>query len=107
MIEQVNDGGPAFPVQTRPCENGFEYGHQCGPTTVQYGGMTIRDYFAIRAPVECVNAIAGETVSEVSEFLGLESEDQYDPGFHWAIADCKARYIWADHMLTARTGYNQ
>jgi len=48
MSEQ-NTGGPAFPVSTRPMETEGEFGHQDSATTWQYGGMTLRDYFAAKA----------------------------------------------------------
>lgn len=48
-----NNGGPAFPVDTRPIEDGPDgYGHQTSPSTWQYPGMTLRDYFAANAPEE-------------------------------------------------------
>lgn len=45
----INNGGPAFPVSTMVEERTAGYGHQDGPTTYQFGGMTLRDYFAARA----------------------------------------------------------
>lgn len=45
----INDGGPAFPVSTMIEEGAAGYGHQDGPATYQFGGMTLRDYFAARA----------------------------------------------------------
>lgn len=45
----MNNGGPAFPVSTRPHEQEVGYGHQDGPSTWQFGGMTLRDYFAAKA----------------------------------------------------------
>jgi len=45
----INNGGPAFPVSTRVEECDGGYGHQDGPTTYQFGGMTLRDYFAAKA----------------------------------------------------------
>jgi|688.fasta_scaffold1763371_2 hypothetical protein len=45
----INDGGPAFPVSTRPWSEYEPYGHQDSDSTWQYGGMTLRDYFAAKA----------------------------------------------------------
>lgn len=44
-----NDGGPAFPVITRPDDIDGGYGHQAGPNTYQFGGMTLRDAAAFAA----------------------------------------------------------
>lgn len=51
MSERYN-GGPAFPVDTRgsgESEDSGTYGHQTGPTTWQFSGMNLRDYFAAKA----------------------------------------------------------
>lgn len=45
----INNGGPAFPVSTMVEERTAGYGHQDGPATYQFGGMTLRDYFAAKA----------------------------------------------------------
>lgn len=42
------DGGPAFPVSTHLDDSG-RLGHQDGPTSFQFAGMTLRDYFAAAA----------------------------------------------------------
>lgn len=44
-----NDGGPAFPVSTRAEDIDGGYGHQDSPSTYQFGGMSLRDYFAAKA----------------------------------------------------------
>jgi len=47
-MTEIKDGGPAFPVSTSQSsytEFG-NYGHHDGNTTWQFGGMTLRDYFA-------------------------------------------------------------
>ena len=49
MPEVKQNGGPAFPVSTRPLEYEHGYGHQDGASTWQFGGMTLRDYFAAQA----------------------------------------------------------
>lgn len=48
-MEKKQDGGPAFPASTRPMQDEYGYGHQDGHSTWQYGGMTLRDYFAAQA----------------------------------------------------------
>lgn len=55
-MSEVKDGGPAFPVSTRPtdvCDGkpvyDTPYTCQDSPCTVTYGGMTLRDYFAATA----------------------------------------------------------
>lgn len=40
---------PAFPVSTRLSDDGLSFGHQDSPSTWQYAGMTLRDYFAAKA----------------------------------------------------------
>lgn len=40
---------PVFPVSTRPSDDGLSFGHQDSPSTWQYAGMTLRDYFAAKA----------------------------------------------------------
>lgn len=49
MSDTINNGGPAFPVVTRPMETEHGFGHQFSNSTWQYGGMTLRDYFAAAA----------------------------------------------------------
>lgn len=51
----VDDGGPAFPVDTGRQEDGT-YGHQTGSRTWQSGGMTLRDYLAAQALPGVLNA---------------------------------------------------
>ena len=40
---------PAFPVSTWSSDDGLSFGHQDSPSTWQYGGITLRDYFAAKA----------------------------------------------------------
>ena len=54
------DGGPAFPVSTRPMENETGYGHQDGFSTWQHGGMTLRDYFAAKAMQSMLGVIPAD-----------------------------------------------
>jgi hypothetical protein len=50
-MSEIKDGGPAFPVSTRQAgaPNESAYGHQDNYDTWQFGGMTLRDYFAAKA----------------------------------------------------------
>jgi hypothetical protein len=50
-MSEIKDGGPAFPVSTREAgaPNESAYGHQDGYDTWQFGGLTMRDYFAAKA----------------------------------------------------------
>jgi hypothetical protein len=74
------DGGPAFPVGSMRAEDG-SIGHQDSHSTWQFGGMTLRDYFAIRAPLNLLDRV----------------------GLLWsAERDAEARYKYADAMLKAR-----
>ena len=43
-MSTIETGGPAFPVSTSN-----EDGHQDGPNTWQFPGMSLRDYFAAKA----------------------------------------------------------
>jgi hypothetical protein len=47
----ASDGGPAFPVETMQSQypEFGEYGHQASNATWQFGGITVRDYFAAKA----------------------------------------------------------
>lgn len=44
-MSTIDNGGPAFPVST----SNETDGHQDGPNTWQFPGMTLRDYFAAKA----------------------------------------------------------
>lgn len=46
-MSATDNGGPAFPVSTG-CNDGH-LGHQDGPSTWQFPGMTLRDWFAAMA----------------------------------------------------------
>ena len=52
MSDKIKDGGPAFPVST----SNRDIGHQDGPNTWQFPGMTLRDYFAAHAPIDVADA---------------------------------------------------
>lgn len=80
----THDGGPAFPVSTRPCVSDSGYGHQDSESTWQFGGMTLRDWFATHAPYEEVQHIQRDSLASGGVTL------------------YQARYAWADAMLKAR-----
>ena len=69
-MSAINDGGPAFPLAITP-------------DTVDYHGMSLRDWFAGQA---LVGFIATNPDSDTYEH------------------DAKAAYSWADAMLKAREG---
>lgn len=50
-MSEIKDGGPAFPVSTARAEDG-SFGHQDGHYTWQFGGLTMRDWFASQAMPE-------------------------------------------------------
>ena len=81
----INDGGPAFPVSTMIEEGAAGYAHQDGPATYQFGGMTLRDYFAAKA----MQAFIGKLVN------GDETSSALIPELSYAMADV---------MLKAREG---
>lgn len=74
MEENIETGGPAFPVQ---------YSNEAdGPTVMPHVGMTLRDYFAAKA---------------MQGFLTTEDASTYGPEV-WAME----AYRMADAMLKAR-----
>lgn len=83
MSTARNDGGPAFP-QFSPQEVGLE---SDGLPKLEYAyseGMTLRDYFAIKALQGMLAAIPDKT--------------DVDPLYMSAAA-----YVWADKMLKVRS----
>ena len=84
MKEEINNGGPAFPVSAADSN----VGHQDGPNTWQYPGMTLCDYFAAKA-------MQGMWASDTENWCCSGSVD--------ALA-VRARnaYAMADAMLKAR-----
>lgn len=80
----INDGGPAFPVSTMFEEGAAGYGHQDGPATYQFSGMTLRDYFAAKAMQSIVSLLhAGIRASDIGNMA-------------------RDAYVIADEMLKAR-----
>lgn len=88
-----NDGGPAFPVSTS--ESSYTeygpYGHQDGNTTWQFGGMSMRDYFAAKALQKIM-----DTTIPLADADGKRIKVR-TPTICAALA-----YHWADAMLEAR-----
>lgn len=79
MSDQKDNGGPAFP--TDACDFSGER---------NMSGMTLRDYFAAKAPVEDVNHI-----------MVVRGWNKYG-GDLYVDAVTTARYMYADAMLKAR-----
>lgn len=70
--KNIDYGGPAFPVVTR---KGYdEYGHQAGATIWQFGGMTLRDYFAAKA----MQGMLAEGSTESTAMSSLLAACAYD-----------------------------
>ena len=90
MSERFN-GGPAFPVDTRgsgPTEDSGTFGHQTSPSTWQFSGMTLRDYFAAKA-----------LPGVYAEFW--RTTDHCPPD--WEVGLAHDAYRMADAMLKVRT----
>jgi hypothetical protein len=92
-MSEIKDGGPAFPVSTRSAGEPHEgaYGHQDDYDTWQFGGLTMRDYFAAKVmdqalcinPMECY--MQGEGSLSGTEYLDSAAKVAY------AIADAMIR----------------
>lgn len=70
-----------------------------GQTDEDLQGISVRDYFAARAP-----ELPEETsVQKAAEMLGM-SKDEYlsDVYRNFCRADAIVRYVWADAMMEAR-----
>lgn len=80
-MSEKNNGGPAFPVSTA-CNDGH-LGHQDGPSTWQFPGMTLRDYFA-------------------AKFMGRAQSLCEDRGEWNMQTAAQCAYVMADAMLEAR-----
>jgi len=83
----ANTGGPAFPR---------DHAHD------GHNGMTLRDYFAAKAPKEIFDVSLAHAKQLVGRECPVYIEDP--KGFAEFWADCRAvlRYIEADAMLEAR-----
>ena len=81
MEENIETGGPAFPVQ---------YSNEAdGPTVMPHVGMTLRDYFAARAMTACY-----------AEYCAHANVQGYEEG--WKVGVALDSYEMADAMLKAR-----
>ena len=108
----IDDGGPAFPTEAAQSDVCGEQVHR-----LPHPGMTLRDYFAVRAPMP--------DAADVCDALGLEKNikigdegsiggDSWDDTLtsHWHelprskrfFIECQHRYAWADAMLRDRKG---
>lgn len=87
-METTNNGGPAFPVST----SNETDGHQDGPNTWQFPGMTLRDYFAAKV-------MQGLACSDTTLWPhgANDSDDPTD-----ALFMARTAYMIADAMLDAR-----
>lgn len=94
-MAEMKDGGPAFPYVS-PLNKTYEDGSRLFPETP---GMSMRDYFAGKAPAEEIDGIGGSTAAECAVYLGIE---KYEFSKHYLMIVAKARYQWADAMLAER-----
>lgn len=79
-----DDGGPAFPeVVTEMCGSRGDY----WPETHSIGGMSLRDYFAIRA----LPVVHAENKDEPRRNVCREKDYQAREAYEWADAMLKAR----------------
>lgn len=108
-MSNVNDGGPAFPVSTRPEEDGVGYGHQDGAGTYLFGGMTLRDAMAMAVSmdpefsVKWATALVGrEQPNEIPTDPEELREFRLQQIDWWAEAEAAYRYRVADAMLKVR-----
>jgi hypothetical protein len=60
-----------------------------------------RVWLAAHAPSSEIESIIGDTAKSVCEFLGKDAKD-YNWRVDYLAALSKARYVWADAMLSAR-----
>ena len=83
-MNRINDGGPAFPGQW------YDFQPLTGEQVVreQWGGMTLRDFFAAKAMQSLLATI-----------------DTY-PDEHWRDGLAMDAYMMADAMLRAREASN-
>lgn len=88
-MSEIKDGGPAFPVVTGPYEDGSGYGHWEGESKWQFGGLTMRDYFAAKA-MQGMRAYPG-----CASMGSHHNNNSFD-----GVADLA--YVYADAMIKAR-----
>lgn len=101
----INDGGPAFPMQNEQAIHAFAIDKVQGLTDTgerdrvymaaraeAIGGMTLRDYFAAKA----LPSIYTVAVKEAAEGSGLFQHED------WRVGLALDAYSMADAMLVAR-----
>ena len=88
MEQELNQ--PAFPVV-----------QECGVDDPKMNGMTLRDYFAIRATEEEIarNLGTGKTILVIEDDGLGNKRETYKPEY---VSREKARYRFADAMMEAR-----
>ena len=93
----VDTGGPAFPTSTQITQDAST-GHT---VTHQYlsDGMTLRDYIAIHADKDDVNAPT--SIEGCAAVLGVDQKD-YDGRIDYPKVVIKCRYAYADAWLKER-----
>ncbi|MDR5801159.1 hypothetical protein [Caballeronia sp. LZ001] len=100
-MNEKNTGGPAFPVSTKMDDITGEFGHQDGMSTWQFGGMTLRDYFAVHSnlgdeiPVRLAMSLMNAAPPDYTA-------DPVANSMYWAEVRARLRYMDADAMLRAR-----
>ena len=92
-MNKIDNGGPAFPLPIAGCNDGGVYNvaEQSGGELV---GMTLRDYFAAKAPI---------SYEEVEHVYGSEMPTDDVGRTAWFAVRALLMYAHADAMLTERT----
>ena len=92
-MTDMNDGGPAFPVEV---SFGGE-GKQTGPSSMMATGMNLRDYFAAKAMQALIAKIPlHDTESEYGESSDIDNNHAIRCGV------AESAYDYADAMLAHR-----
>ena len=87
-MSKIDNGGPASPVSTSDEISG----HQDGPNTWQFPGMTLRDYFAAKAMQGLCSASP----------LGIPGGADVSDGRTVIVLIARTAYMMADAMLKER-----
>ena len=98
-MSTINDGGPAFPLQS------------IGPDFAPgYAGMTLRDHFATHCGAlgdEVSMVLAAELAATQGVAKPADSKDLVGLHRFWCAAIAAHRYMMADAMLEARKAGTQ
>lgn len=97
-MEEINDGGPAFPAQTDAFPEGHVY---CMGDTIKSGGMTLRDYFAGQALSNYGDIEIEQNIKQAAEELNIDQKE-YSYVIHYPKLVAKRCYEMADAMLKQR-----